>query len=53
MNLYYKYYTADIIEGGLVKGNIIVRVPFYKSAMQAFSLIKTEQHAILNFRRVD
>jgi hypothetical protein len=53
MNLYYKYYTADVIVDGLVEGNIVARVPFYRSAMQAFRIMRKEQHTVFNFRRVE
>ena len=53
MNLYYKYYTADIIKGGVLVGNIVTSVPFYKSALQAMRIMKTTEYFFINFRRVD
>jgi hypothetical protein len=53
MNLYYKYYTADIIKDGEFRGSMVIPVPFYKSALQAMALmIETEYHFV-NFRRVE
>jgi hypothetical protein len=53
MNLYYKYYTADIIKDGVLRGNIVIPVPFYKSALQAMALMNKTEYYFINFRRVD
>ncbi len=53
MNLYYKYYTADVVEDGELKDNTVIQVPFYKSAIQAFRTMKKLECIFVNFRRVD
>ena len=53
MNLYYKYYTADIVKEGTLRGNIVIGVPFYKSATSASRIMKNTEYFFVNFRRVE
>jgi hypothetical protein len=53
MNLYYKYYTADIVEDGELRGNMVIQVPFYKSAIEAFRIMRKSEYLFVNFRRVE
>lgn len=59
MNLYYKYYACEASFDGKTWGDVLVKVPFYISAMKAHETARREIQGVFddfhisNFRRVE